>query len=224
MLANVEESLRVTATPPATREDAAALLLDVLSAACPLGEVCLIGSMARPGEADVFSDIDVRWTIPPRQASEQLQSLRLTLQRVGNVESLRVNPDMRSDSRLVFLRFQGWPLWWRVDLEIHSAGLGSVGVQDSDPWSPHESACMGVIVTLKALARNRPEAAEGLLVRALERVDATDVAGDWQLRISSLLDHLVTSSPPTADLASRTRRLSREVFSEYDVPSDSSHW
>jgi hypothetical protein len=83
---------------------------------------------------------------------------------------------------------------------------------------------MGVIVTLKALARNRPEAAEGLLVRALERVDATDVAGDWQLRISSLLDHLETSSPPTAELASRTRRLSREVFSEYDVPSDSSHW
>ena len=73
---------------------------------------------------------------------------------------------------------------------------------------------MGVIVTLKALARNRPEAAEGLFVRALQRVDATDVAGDWQLRIGSLLDHIVTSSPPTADLVSRTRQLSREVFRE----------
>jgi hypothetical protein len=170
--------------------------------------------MAKPEEADVYSDIDIRWTIPAGQASAQLQSLRLTLRRVGNVESLRVDPDARPDSLLVFLRFQGWPLWWRADLEIHSAGLGSVGVPDPDPWSPHESACMGVIVTLKALARNRPEAAEGLFVRALQRVDAKDVTGDWQLRIGALLDHIETSSPPTADLVSRTRQLSRKVLSE----------
>ena len=142
----------MTATVPASRGAAAALLLDVLAAACSAGEVCLIGSMAKPEEEDDFSDIDIRWTIPPGQASGQLQSLRQTLQRVGKVESLRVDPDVRPDSRLVFVRFQGWPLWWRVDLEIHSAGLGSMGVQDSDPWSPHESACMGAIVTLKALS------------------------------------------------------------------------
>ena len=204
----------MTATLPTSRGEAAALLVDVLAAACPAGEVCLIGSMAKPEEADDFSDIDIRWTIPPGQVSGQLQSFRLTLQRVGKVESLRVDPDERPDWRLVFVRFQGWPLWWRVDVEVHSAGLGSMAVPDSDPWSPHESACMGVVVTLKALARNRPEAAEGLLARALQRADATDVAGDWQLRIGSLLDQIVTRSPPTADLVSRTRQLSREVFSE----------
>jgi hypothetical protein len=170
--------------------------------------------MAEPEGADAFSDIDLRWTIPPRQASGQLQSLRPTLQRVGDVESLRVDPDLRPDSRLVFARFQGWPLWWRVDLEIHSPGVGSLGVPDSDPWSPHESACMGVVVTLKALARNRSEAAEGLMLRALQRVDATDVDGDWQLRIGSLLDHIETRSTSTADLVSRTRQLSRDVFRE----------
>jgi hypothetical protein len=175
--------------------------------------------MAKPGEADAFSDIDIRWTIAPGQVSGQLQSLRLTLRRIGKVESLRVDPDVRPSSRLVFVRFQGWPLWWRVDLEIHSAGLGSMGVPDADAWSPPESACMGVIVTLKALARNRPEVAEGLFVRALQRVDATDVAGDWQLRIGSLLDHIVTSSPPTADLVSRTRQLVREVLGEFSCSS-----
>jgi hypothetical protein len=210
----VAELSLVTATVPASRAEAAALLVDVLAATCSAGEVCLIGSMAKPDEADVFSDIDLRWTIPPGQASGQLQSLRRTLQRIGKVESLRVDPDMRPDSRLVFVRFRGWPLWWRVDVEIHSPGVGSTGVEDADPWSPHESACMGVIVTLKALARNRPEAAEALLIRALQRVDATDVAGDWQFRIGSLLDHIGTRSPATADLVSRTRRLSGEVFSE----------
>ena len=204
----------MTARLPASREEAAALLLDVLSAACTAGEVCLIGSMATPGQADKFSDIDVRWTIPPPQASGQLQSLRSTLQLVGMVESLRVEPEPRPDSRLVFVRFQGWPLWWRVDLEIHSAGLGSLGVQGCDVWSPHESACMGVIVTLKAIARNRPEAAEGLWLRTLQRVDAADVAGDWELRIGSLLDSIATSCPRTAELVSRTRRLSREVLSD----------
>jgi hypothetical protein len=73
---------------------------------------------------------------------------------------------------------------------------------------------MGVVVTLKALARSRPEAAEGLMLRALQRVDATDVDGDWQLRIGSLLDHIETRSPSTADLVSRTRQLSRDVFRE----------
>jgi hypothetical protein len=45
-------------------------------------------------------------------------------------------------------------------------------------------------------------------------MDATDVAGDWPLRIGSLLDHIETRSPSTADLVSRTRQLSRDVFSE----------
>ncbi len=209
----MEELTLVSATLPASRREAAATLVDVLAAACSASEVRLIGSMATPEDEDVFSDIDLRWVFPPEQASEQLSSLRLTLQRVGTVESLRVDPDPRPDSLLVFVRFQGWPLWWRVDLEIHSAGLGSMAIPDSDPWSPQESACMGVIVTLKALARNRPEVAEGLMVRALQRVDAADVAGDWQQRIGALLDHLAATSPPTADLVSRTRQLSLEVFS-----------
>ena len=204
----------MSATMPASRDDAAALLLDVLAAACSAGAVCLIGSLAKPDAADQFSDIDIRWSIPPEHAAAELQSLRLTLQEVGDVESLRMDPDVRADSRLVFARFQDWPLWWRVDLEIRSAGLGSVSVPGADPWSPHESACMGVIVTLKALARHRTDEAEGLWIRALQRVDATDVAGDWQRRIGSLLDHLETRSPPTADLVARTRQLSQEVFGE----------
>jgi hypothetical protein len=199
---------------PTSREVAATLVLDALTAACPAGEVCLIGSMAKPGAADAFSDIDVRWIIPPEQAREQLRSLRPTLQRAGMVESLRVDPDPRPDSRLVFVRFHGWPLWWRVDLEIHSAEVGSMGVQGCDAWSSDESACMGVIVVLKAIARNRPEAAESLWIRALRRVDAVNVTGDWEIRIGALLDHLATRAPLTADLVSRTRRLSREVLSE----------
>jgi predicted nucleotidyltransferase len=211
----VEQLAVVTARAPTSRDEAAALLMDVLASACPAGEVSLIGSMARPGEADSLSDIDLSWTLPHGERSGQLQSLRPTLQRVGKVESLRVDPEARPDMRLVFVRFEGWPLWWRLDLEIHAAGLGSVDIRDADPWSPYESACMGVVVTLKALARNRPVAAEDLLALALQRLDAADVAGDWPLRIDTLLDHIETDSPPTADLVARTRQLSRQVFGEW---------
>jgi hypothetical protein len=71
---------------------------------------------------------------------------------------------------------------------------------------------MGVVVTLKALARHRPEEAEELFLLALRRVGATDVAGDWRLRIDTLLDHLVALGPPSADLVPRTRRLSEDVL------------
>ena len=203
----------VTTPLPTSRAEGTARLSEVLAATGSADEVCVIGSMARPGEADVYSDIDLRWTIPQGQAVERLASLRRTLERVGTVESLRVDPEIRPDQRLVFVRFDGWPLWWRVDLEIHSAGVETMGVADADPWSAHESACMGVVVTLKALARHRPApVTEELWARALRRVEAPDVAGDWSLRIGSLLDHLQTSGPPTAALVSRTRRLSLDVL------------
>ena len=202
----------VTATVPASRDEAARLLLDALVSACPGSEACLIGSMATPGEADAFSDIDVRWTLPPSPAARP-PALRRTLEQVGEVESLRLDPDDRLGFALVFVRFRRWPLWWRVDLEIHSGDARSRDVPDADPWLPGESACMGVVVTLKALARRRPEAAvEDVFAAALRRVDAPNVAGSWQRRIASLLDHVGATSPPTADLVVRTRQLAREVL------------
>jgi len=209
---DVEESTVVTGHVPASRDEAAAAVVAALAEACPAAEVRLIGSLAEPAAADGFSDIDLCWTIPPGQAPGELQSLRSTLEGVAEVESLRVDPEERPDECLVFVRFERWPLWWRVDLEIHSAGLGTTDVSGADPWSPAESACMRVVVTLKAVARGRSEAAEDLMARALRRVDATDVSGGWQLRLTSLLDHIETSSPPTADLVARTRRLVSDVL------------
>jgi hypothetical protein len=208
----VEES--ATVTVPAIREEAVTLLMATLGAACPAGDVRLIGSLATSDRADVFSDIDVRWTVPQAYASGQLRSLRETLHDVGTVESLRVDPDERTNERLVFIRFEDWPLWWRVDLEIHSPGLEAAEVPDADPWCPLESACMGVVVTLKALTRGHPEAAEDLFASALDRADATDVIGSWPLRIRTLLDHIAARDRRTQDLVSRTRQLSQEVLVE----------
>lgn len=191
---------------PASREVAAARLVNALAAAAPGSEVVRIGSLATPERADVFSDIDLRWVIPAGRAAAPLRTLRRTLEQLGHVESLRLDPDVRPDVLLVFARFDGWPLWWRVDLEVHSPGLAPADLPDADAWSPHESACMGVLVTVKVLARGRDDDAEVLFARARERLDAGDVAGEGRQRIDSLLDHIATSSPDTADLVSRTQR------------------
>src|SRR4051812_10829077 len=161
--------------------------------------------MAKPGADDQFSDIDVRWAIPPEQVVAQLQSLRTTLQRVGAVESLRMDPEPRLDWRLVFVRFEGWPLWWRVDLEIHSPGIGSAGVPGVDEWSPYESACLGVVVTWRARARHPPEGGERLWSGARERAAAVDVTGDGGGRIGAPLEPLATNGPGPAAFWNRAR-------------------
>ncbi len=171
-----------------------------------------MGSMAQPGAADDYSDIDIVWIIPPDGARGLLSALRRTLEQVGMVESLRVDPRERPGFLLVFVRFGGWPLWWRVDLEVHSAGVEGMSIEGADPWTEAESACMGVVVTLKALARQRPAQAEILFGQALRRVDGVDVDGDWRLRIDSVLDHLDARSPSSTGLVARTRQLSHDVL------------
>jgi len=202
----------VTPAAPASRDDGVARLLAALGGTT--GEVALIGSLARPGGADAFSDIDVRWDLPPGGSAEHVRALRSTLGQVGSVESLRVDPEPRSDMLLVFARFVGWPLWWRVDLELHASGIGRLSVPGADAWSPDEAACMGVVVTLKALARHRPEQAEELWAAARRRVDPV-VEGSrdpWPTRIEAFLARLEANRPALADLVSRIRLLAHEVL------------
>lgn len=201
----------MTAPLPASRDEAAALLLEVLGASAPDRRRVpdrVDGRAGRRGRVERHRPaLDGRL----EGAEDALRSLRPTLERVGTVESLRVDPEPRADLRLVFVRFQGWPLWWRVDLEVHGQGLGSVDVPDADPYAPGESACMGVVVTLKTLARQRPADAEEQLAHAAARLGTTVVAGSWTVRVGSLLDEVAARSPGTADLVARTRR-GREVL------------
>ncbi|MGH2613970.1 MAG: hypothetical protein ACRDJC_01925, partial [Thermomicrobiales bacterium] len=93
-------------------------LLVHLHRAIPSSTARLRGSLAED-RADIFSDIDLLWDIPDAAFSAALAALPVTLARVRPVASLRFDPDFqRSDKRrLVFVRFAGVPLFWRVDLD-----------------------------------------------------------------------------------------------------------
>ena len=203
----------MSARVPASREEAAQRVVAALTAACPDGTVEVIGSLATPARSDRFSDIDLRWTIGPDRVASLLATLRSNLAAAGVVESLRVDPDVRPDRLLVFVRYDGWPLWWRVDLELDAPGIGGTGpVGDADAWSPYESACMGVLVTVKALARGHPEVAEELQLRCCSRIGASDVSGGWPTRLAAVLDLVERGDPTTRPLVARVRELARDVL------------
>ena len=70
----------------------------------------------------MYSDIDLRWHIPGGDPYRCLPLLREALAGVDEVESIRLDPDYldSSTTRIVFVRFASWPLFWRVDLEVSS--------------------------------------------------------------------------------------------------------
>lgn len=172
-----------------------AALADVLQAAleraCPDSTARLRGSLAT-GTADEFSDIDLLWVVPDREFARCTDSVADILSAVAPIASLRSDPDFGRSGRrrLLFVRFAGLPLFWRLDLDIRA--LSQVDNEDPDPagqggtWSLPESAAMNAIAAVKAIRRGKPAMAEELLARGYERIGATDPGGTAADRIRGL--------------------------------------
>ncbi|KQO64885.1 hypothetical protein [Curtobacterium sp. Leaf261] len=164
----------------------------------------VLGSIAS-GTADAHSDIDLRWSVG-EEGDAAFRALPELLASVDPVESVRVDPDSagQRNRRLVFVRFAGWPLAWRLDLEIVGTFERSVA---SATWSPAESALMNVVAAVKAVARGRGDV-DGLLERGFARVGAVDPAGSAVSRMRALSEAAARSDPAQRDLA---RRVSEET-------------
>jgi len=181
------------------RDERVSRLLRALGHGSPDASAELIGSLGR-GAGDDVSDIDLRW-MPGRALTAD--GLCDVLSQVDSVESLRFDPDYACSftTRVVFVRFTGWPLFSRVDLMIEGAfGEGSL----TGPWSATESAVMNVIAAIKSCRRGT-DAADGLLRRGFERVGARDPGGDVVDRMDLLLIEASRQDPAVSDLAARVR-------------------
>ncbi|MFJ4297750.1 hypothetical protein [Curtobacterium sp. NPDC089689] len=182
--------------------------------AAPGSSVRLRGSLAR-GTADAWSDIDLSWNVD--QGDDALAALPHALRGVGPVESLRLDPDRAASSRLVFVRFHGWSLFQRVDIDV----VGRFG-PDTPSWagarSSAESALMNVVAALRASHRGRGDV-DGLVLRGFERVGGTDAGGATVRRLRRLIDASVAADPAQAALAERVRAEVRIAFDRGDDPS-----
>ena len=202
------------------RDGLAKRILECLEQAVPGSEASLRGSLAT-GQADQYSDIDVLWQVPDDQFQGCTAHIEDILAPVAPIESLRSDIDyQRSDRRrLFFVRFEGLPLFWRLDLNVLAWSLKGDQTYDSsnpaargDDWSYTESALMNAIGAVKAILRGREEIAVGSLERAYARV-GLDMP-DLPLRelILHLVGEVAVIDPKQEVLSARIRHLVHEAL------------
>ncbi|MEV0696519.1 nucleotidyltransferase domain-containing protein [Saccharopolyspora sp. NPDC050389] len=97
----------------------AAAISRVLADAVPGSQASLTGSLGA-GTADEYSDIDLAWVVPDGAVSRCADRLVEVLGAVAEVASVRSVPEFQRSAvrRLIFVRFRGVPLFWRLDLQI----------------------------------------------------------------------------------------------------------
>lgn len=204
------------------RQHLAERTMTQLQSAFPSSEAQLRGSLAE-SRSDPYSDIDLLWDVPDAQFATALAELPEILNRVHPLASLRFDPDFQRSvkRRLVFIRFAGVPLFWRVDLDMLATSAsrdldvdrGNPAARGTD-WSLTESALMNAIAAIKAYRRGRENEAAGLLERAEDRVGVTRNPCDVQPRITQLVAAIVRQDPTQQPLADEIARLVQETFSE----------
>ena len=194
-------------------------LLTELTTVVPGSAALLRGSLAE-GRADPYSDIDLLWDVPDAVFNTAIAKLPVTLERVRPVASLRFDPDFQHSAkrRLVFIRFAGVPLFWRVDLDVFARSVGRDPDYDRDNSSARgtcrsftESSLANAVAAIKALHRGQATEAAELLTRAEARIGVASPTVDLQSRIHLLVDNVATKDPTTASLAAEIRQLLTEL-------------
>jgi predicted nucleotidyltransferase len=160
------------------RDALAASICRELRSAVPTSEAGLRGSLAT-GDADDWSDIELAWVVPDDEFDHAVTVARDVLDRAALVTSYRIDPDFaRSDRRrVIYVRFAGVPLFWRLDLEVVARSIVNEDDYDREnpqargapEWSPFESALLNGLAALKSIYRGNQVLALELLQRGAVR-------------------------------------------------------
>ncbi|MFF1923995.1 hypothetical protein ACFVW8_25905 [Streptomyces sp. NPDC058221] len=203
---------------PVRRGALAQELLRALRSHCAGSRAEPRGSLAR-GTADAYSDIDLAWIVPDSRFDDCVAAVPGVLAAVRSVASLRTDPDLQNSRkrRLLFVEFEGLPLFWRLDLDVFARSVaGQPGYDQGNPaargddWSRPASALANAVGAVKSVLRGEPQAARGLLERGFARIGALDtVSGDWFADITRLAEAAAAAEPARAPLAGRVMRLAQ---------------
>lgn len=178
--------------------------------------VALRGSLAA-GTADAYSDIDTLWEVGADEFVAVCEGIGDTLSRVRPLASLRFDRDWVGSPtrRLVFARFDGLPLFWRLDLEILSATHDPAAPPppaDETHWSHTHSALMCAVAAIKAFLRNRPETGAELVSKGFERIHIPVPNLSPLAQVLALVDTIYDADDTHAVLADEVRRLYGDAF------------
>ncbi|MDA3644706.1 hypothetical protein LZ318_24045 [Saccharopolyspora indica] len=197
----------------------AAAIGRVLTSAVAGSTVSLIGSLGA-GTDDAYSDVDLAWVVPDGSVAQCAERVGALLGDVAEVVSVRSVPEFQRSAvrRLIFVRFRGVSLFWRLDLAIwaesrafdESADADDPQVRGTD-WSLPESAAMNAIGACKEVLRGRGEVADGLLSRGFQRIGEPDPGGGWRIRIVGLARAAADREPGLAGLSGEIVALAEEL-------------
>ncbi|MFE9062041.1 hypothetical protein [Streptomyces violaceusniger] len=215
----------------AREADRAALAAEVciaLQRCCPGSAAELTGSLAS-GAADAFSDIDIAWVVPDARFPACLARVVGALGEVQPVDGVRIDPDFHHSDRrrLLFVRFAGVPLFWRLDLDVRTASVADDPRYDAGnpaararegEWSRPASALANAIGVVKAVARKRDTEARGLLDRGFARIGEDDRAtGAWANDVARLAHAAALRDSSLADLSAQVTALAARHLGSGDA-------
>ncbi|MEU6527538.1 hypothetical protein ABZ892_33180 [Streptomyces sp. NPDC046924] len=207
------------------REGLVARVRAVLERSCRDSRTVLLGSLAA-GSADAYSDIDIEWIVPDDRFTACVARVEEILHGAQPVAEVRGDPDfLHSDRRrLLFVRFEQVPLFWRLDLSVRAQSVAddvdydeanSAARAREGEWSRPASALANAVAAVKAATRHRPVDARGLLDRGFARIDEADSAtGAWTDDIKRLARAAARREPRLAPLAELVAALADEHLAE----------
>jgi len=200
---------------PAERAWLADSVTAALGEAFPRSTSGLRGSLAI-ATADRYSDIDIFWELPDAVFEDAIDRLDEILAGVAPLDSLRSDPMLQNSEkrRLVFAQFTGYPLFWRVDIEVFAKSIDRDDSYDldnpsvrGDEWSLPESALMNSVAAMKYLLRDDRERAEESLGRAFARIDERVPDTDPWDAIAELAEMVGRRDLEQAELVRRVQLL-----------------
>jgi hypothetical protein len=204
------------------RDQLAASIVRRLGAAAPGSSARLRGSLAGRN-ADRYSDIDVEWNVPAGAFDRALGNLRQTLEPIGRVESLRLDPDQGEAGvkAVISVQFSNLPLFWRLDIEMVALppGAGEAAPSRTAPVSmdfatPAQSAMTSVVAAIKAVARKDEPTAQELIAKGYDRIGLRAPGRPVWSAITELTDKIAATYPNTAPFARRVLALVDEMKHE----------
>ncbi|MEV0279984.1 nucleotidyltransferase domain-containing protein [Streptomyces sp. NPDC050610] len=160
-------------------------IVDALADCCPQARTAVLRGSLATDTADRYSDFDLVWTVPDADFAACVDAVPSALNAAHPLLlPARSDPDFhaRPDRRLLFLTFRDLPLFWRLDLEVRAESGSPAGpaAPAGGGWPLSVSALANAVAAVKAVKRDRPDAARGLLDRGFERVGSDRRAtGRW---------------------------------------------
>jgi predicted nucleotidyltransferase len=190
----------------------------------------LRGSLAT-GTSDPYSDIDLCWVVDDETFTAAASAAAGLGLRLPSVQAVRIDPGLaRSDRRrLVFVRLDRVPLFWRVDLDVRARSVaaddsyddGNPAARDATGWSPAASAIENAIAAIKSGVRGRADVTSGLLSRGYERIGlAPDPDAGRAELVTRLAESCARLEPRLAGLASEVREAAEALLAAAAVMAD----